>query len=1370
MQPPYTKSTFHLVHPNTILNSVNQRASLLIQNQTPYTESPSHLVPSTSNSNSSNQRASLQTKSNPYEKDFKLVNKNFRSRSNNCHDFVPNSNVEIPNPSSNLTKSKSNFSKSPSETSKKSFQTPINPNSRHSIDILLTNENTAYIKTTYQNIEFKFLIDTGANVSLIKLEKLKETQSEYNCSEILTLNGLSANAPVSTIGSIQLPLKVHELQFNIKFHIVNVETNIPFDGLIGNDFLRNENAEINYNKLQLKLNSLPCPISLHLNSNPCNSEVYFLDPRSETVIEVEILNKKIDQGICPEMQVCEGVYLAKSLVKVNNNKALTTILNTNNQKVKISHIRLVLEPFEENHSFVFNLKSNYNTETYSQDRIKLLKENLRLEHLNDEEKSSILDTCSEFNDIFCLPNDQLTCTKTIQHGISVTDPTPINSKVYRYPEVHKTEVDKQIKKMLKQGIIRPSVSPYCSPLWVVPKKLDATGERKWRIVIDYRKLNNVTVGDSYPLPNIEHILDQLGHSQYFTTLDLASGFHQIEMKPEDISKTAFSTPFGHYEFTRMPFGLRNSPSTFQRLMNTVLTGLQGLQCFVYLDDIVIYASTIDQHSEKLRSVFNRLRSNNLLLQPDKCEFMRKEVAYLGHVISSEGVAPNPEKIKAIATYPAPKNEKQIKQFLGLVGYYRRFIQNFSSIAKPLTSLLKKDTPFTWTQQTQEAFESFKTILTTQPILQYPNFKEKFLLTTDASDYAIGAVLSQGETGKDLPIAYASRTLNKAEINYSTTEKEALAIIWATNHFRPYLYGRKFTIFTDHRPLSWLFNCKNPSSRLLRWRLKLEEYEYDIRYKPGRINSNADALSRNTILVTRDQFNNTYDDFIKFHYTNSTIPSIEIIKDDIFTKFPNILFYSKDLDENNIDFESLRSVHDLGPISNKEINLHDTLSLKNNKNQTTFLSIAKLNHFDKLEYKDLFYTLQNLKQKLVKLKINKVYMKNPVKYNPNLKQEVLNKMIAFIFDKITVILINKQKIEPTDKNDIKKILEENHNSSISGHSGYIRTYKRIKENYKWPHMKNDIKKFIRSCQSCQINKSNHKVVKAPMEITTTSERPFQRLAIDIVGPITLTENGNRFIVTMQDDLTKFSYAKPVPNHEAITIANCLLEFITIFGIPESLLSDNGSDFCSEVIKELNKLFKIKHVFSSPYHPQTNGALERSHQTLKEYLKHYINQNQTNWDEYVQLAMFTYNTHIHRSTNLTPFELVFGHKAFIPKSICEKPEFRYSYDDYYSSLKSKLNKAHEIARERLVESKEKSKQYYDRNAKEISYKINDLVYILNKNIKPGLSKKLLPNYKGPYRITKVNKNKTVEVEIKTNKRATYHINLLKPFVSDDDDSSS
>ena len=1265
------------------------------------------------------------------------------------------------------------------------------------INILSTSDNASYINVNYKNIKFRFLLDTGASISIIKLQKLKLTNLRYNPKDNIIINGLSVEAPVSTVGSITLPLQIHNKTFDCKFYVVKQESNIPFDGLIGNDFLEKEEATINYKNSTLTINSLPFPVSLQLNSNPTQSQSYILNSRSETIIKVDVLNPEIVQGICPEMNICDGVYLAKSLLQVDDeSKALTTIINTNDHSIKVNYIQVVLEEFNEklaqplhnntsnenfsnsnysqNHKYENKLQhsimqiskdpQNYIKQKSNSKRIELLRENLRLDHLNPEEKESVLNTCISYNDIFYLPNDKLTCTDTIQHEIRVTDPKPVHSKIYRYPPCHKEEVNKQINKMLQQGIIRPSVSPYSSPLWVVPKKSDASGEKKWRIVVDYRNLNNVTVGDAYPLPNIEEILDQLGHSNYFTTLDLANGFHQIPMKPEDAPKTAFSTPTGIYEFLRMPFGLRNAPACFQRLMNIVLTGLQGLQCFVYLDDIVLYARTINEHTSKLNSVFQRLRENKLLLQPDKCEFMRLEVAYLGHIISSKGVSPNPEKIKAIKCYPAPKNEKQIKQFLGLIGYYRRFIKNFSELAKPLTKLLKKDIPFTWGNEQNQSFETFRKILTTSPILQYPNFEEKFILTTDASNYAIGAVLSQGPIGKDLPIAYASRTLDKAEEKYSTIEKELLAIFWAVNHFRPYLYGREFTLITDHKPLTWLKDHKNPNSRLFRWKLRLEEYNYSIQYKPGKINNNADALSRNPVMITNQSIKETYDEFIKFHSQTLDIPNINPLKDEIFNKFPNAFIFSRDLDENNQYFQNIDSKFDLKEIP-EDIKLYDNYKFTKSS-QNTFLIFCKFNHFDKLEYKDLFYSFLKLRDTLFKSKIKILYLNNPLNTNPNIKINVFSSMIEYIFNKnkIQIILIDNPRINPKSKDEILQILHENHSSSIAGHSGYIRTYKRIKENYKWHNMKSDIKNFIKSCKSCQMNKTNHKPTKTPMQITTTSEKPFQKLAIDIVGPLNLTSNGNKFILTMQDDLTKYSYAKALQNHEAITIANSLLEFITIFGIPETLLTDQGSDFCSNIIKELNKLFKIKHVFSTPYHPQTNGSLERSHLTLKEYLKHYINQNQTDWDEYISLAMFTYNTHVHRSTEFTPYELIFGHKAYIPTTISQNPQFKYTYDDFYSQLQLKLNRSHEIAREKLLKSKEKSKNYSDNKINVPKFKINDLVIILNKQTKPGLSKKLSPNYRGPYKIVDI-QNNNAKLEIKRNKFVKYHLNMLKPFVTND-----
>lgn len=315
---------------------------------------------------------------------------------------------------------------------------------------------------------------------------------------------------------------------------------------------------------------------------------------------------------------------------------------------------------------------------------------LRLDHLNSEEQHYIKKTIFRFKDVFFKEGDDLTFTNKIKHELPITNDGPIYTKNYRYPHVHGAEVEKQINDMLKQKIIRKSNSPYNSPIWIVPKKTDASGKQKWRMVIDYRKLNNVTKEDKFPIPNIDDMLGKLGHCNYFTTLDLAKGFHQIEIHPKDIDKTAFSTADGHYEFLRMPFGLKNAPATFQRMMNEILREFIGKICYVYLDDIIIFSTSLQEHISAIEKIFKRLREVNLKVQLDKTEFLKKETEFLGHVVTPDGIKANPNKIKAIIDFPIPKTIKEIQSFLGLTGYYRKFIQDYAKIVKPITLCLKKD--------------------------------------------------------------------------------------------------------------------------------------------------------------------------------------------------------------------------------------------------------------------------------------------------------------------------------------------------------------------------------------------------------------------------------------------------------------------------------------------------------------------------------------------------------------------------------------------------------------------------------------------------------------------------------------------------------
>lgn len=468
---------------------------------------------------------------------------------------------------------------------------------------------------------------------------------------------------------------------------------------------------------------------------------------------------------------------------------------------------------------------------------------IQLDHLNKEEYDAIVKVLNNFKGLFFKEGDQLTSTMKIQHEIRTVTNEQINSKLYRYPPQHEREVRKQIQEMEEQGIIRKSCSRYSSPLIVVPKKVDNSGEQKYRIVVDYRKLNEVTIDDKFPLPNIDSILDKLGRAQYFTTLDLAKGYHQILIREQDREKTAFVTPHGLYEFIRMPFGLKNAPATFQRLMNEILRDFINKTCVVYLDDILIFSTSLQEHIKSITDIFRVLKQANLKIQIDKCNFMKRETEFLGHILTKEGLKPNPNKIKTIQDLTLPRTEKQIKSFLGLTGYYRKFVRDYAKIAQPITKYLKKGVKINVRDPTYiEAFEKLKLLITSHPILRYPNFEKQFTVTTDASNYALGAVLSQ----EGHPICFASRTLNNHERNYSATDKEFLAILWSVQYLRPYLYGRKFKILTDHQPIKYLhskYRGKDMSPRHQRWLLKLGEYDFEIEYIKGKENRVADFLSR-----------------------------------------------------------------------------------------------------------------------------------------------------------------------------------------------------------------------------------------------------------------------------------------------------------------------------------------------------------------------------------------------------------------------------------------------------------------------------------------------------------------------------------------------
>lgn len=480
-------------------------------------------------------------------------------------------------------------------------------------------------------------------------------------------------------------------------------------------------------------------------------------------------------------------------------------------------------------------------------------ESLDLSALPDQEQTGVRSLLYKYQSVFSAHDGDLGCTNLISHDIPLLDDVPVRQRYRRIPPSEYEAVKAHINQLLESQVIRESSSPYASPIVLVRKK-----DGSLRMCVDYRPLNGKTRKDAFPLPRIEESLDALSGARWFSTIDLASGYNQVPVLEKDRPKTAFCTPFGLFEFNRMPFGLCNAPSTFQRLMQRMFGDQQGQSLLLYLDDIVIYSSSVEQHLQRLEMVLGRLQKEGLKAKLEKCAFFQQEVGYLGHVISSQGVSTDPKKIEAVANWRRPSQVSELRSFLGFASYYRRFVNGFAKLAGPLHQLVAElagtkprkgsgqALGAAWTPQCEESFEALKSRLVSAPVLAYADFSRPFILEIDASYSGLGAVLSQETDSGIRPVAYASRGLRPTErnmSNYSSMKLEFLGLKWAmTEKFREYLLGHKCIVFTDNNPLSYLQSSKLGATEH-RWAAQLASFDFDIKYWSGRSNRNADALSR-----------------------------------------------------------------------------------------------------------------------------------------------------------------------------------------------------------------------------------------------------------------------------------------------------------------------------------------------------------------------------------------------------------------------------------------------------------------------------------------------------------------------------------------------
>ncbi len=1045
-----------------------------------------------------------------------------------------------------------------------------------------------------------------------------------------------------------------------------------------------------------------------------------------------------------------------------------------------------------------------------------------VKELPEEYHSEVAKLLTEYQDVFSTGDGDIGKTGVVKHRINTGNAPPIRQKPRRLAPAIQEEADKQVKDMLKRGIIEPSESPWASPIVLVTKK---DGSR--RFCSDYRMLNEVTIKDSYPMPRIEETLESLSGAQWFSTLDLASGYWQVELDADAKEKSAFVVRGGLYQWTVMPFGLCNAPSTFERLMENLMRGLQWESLLVYLDDIIVFAKTIEEELDRLREVFERLRQANLKLKPKKCVLFQKSVLYLGHIVTKDGIATDPEKIRVIQEWTTPTSLKDVRAFLGLASYYRRYVKGFCDIARPLYNLTRKNVAFHWNDQCEEAFLDLKQCLTSSPVLAYPEHSGKFTLDTDASAYGIGAVLSQEQDGKERVIAYASRTLSKAQKNYCVTRRELLAVVFFVRYFRPYLYGRHFTIRTDHGSLRWLLNFRNPEGQVARWLQILGEYDYEIVHRPGKSHQNADSLSRrpcpqcqrndsesnstvtrkeseyesNKNAATAEKSSQTPPESLVEYGDDRNSETVKVNSTKYEAATPVALQVDTEQDtESSKNSIPSASISDAPPEPNSDSGysgisqnqLHgataesaptpkDQADSKRHSQQVTSKEKKKVNavmpapRWAHEEMKNAqkadsdlswLWTAKDINKKPEYTVVSPLSKAAKVYYMEWDRIELKEGLLHRRWESNDGEVIKWQLMIPEQYKDT--VLEELHNSKTAAHLGVNKTRSKVNERFYWYRLNSDIRSWLRRCNVCAKRKSPSTRRRAALQ-QDIAGHPGQRIAMDILGPLPTTPTGNRYILVVGDYFSKWIEAYPIPDQEAVTCANKLTrEWICRHGCPRTLHSDQGRNFESKVMAEVCNVLGVDKTRTTPLNPKSDGFIERFNRTMLNMVAALIDpdQNQQDWEEVLPFALMAYRSSVQESTGETPYEMLHGEEMELPidlsSPIVEPEQERNMTTDYAQNLRQKLRTAHERVRENLKQAARRQKRNYDRGIITTVIPVESFVWLHQEIRKKGRCPKLQFKWDGPYLVIAKLSDVVYRIQKSPQSRPkVVHFDRLKPY---------
>lgn len=912
------------------------------------------------------------------------------------------------------------------------------------------------------------------------------------------------------------------------------------------------------------------------------------------------------------------------------------------------------------------------------------RQDLSVGTISAKDKKSIRETIPkeywDYEDLFEEPQGEqnLPPHQPWDHEIPLQEgQQPKSMPTYRLTEQQLAELRKYIDTNMEKGWIRPSSSSAGYPIIFVPKK-----DGSLRLCVDYRQLNEITKKNRYPLPLIEEIQDRFRGTTWFTGLDIRDAYHKIRIKEGEEWKTAFKTRFGLYEYLVMPFGLTNAPATFQALINDAL--YEYLDDFVtgYLDDILVFTKgTKEDHTEKVKKVLQRLQKYGLYLKPKKCEFFKKEIKFLGHIVTTEGIKMDPEKIQAILDWPTPTNVKEVQAFHGLANYYRQYITKFSEMVRPLVELFKKDETFEWNERREKAFQEVKDLFRNGDMRQHFDPEKPSTVDADASDCAIGARLQQpGPDGKLRLVACYSRSMTPAEQNYDIHDKELLAIVCALKKWKVELQGAKHqvTVLSDHHNLQYFTTTKELTRRQARWSETLSAYDFKIRHCKGKENAWADALSRRPDLMVKEKESKT-------------------------------LFRQEDQTKDMVlDQQALRAT--------RVVTAEDSL-------------------------------LEDIKKETVKDEQAKRLRQN---------DNAIESDGMIIYHELAYV----------PKSLRHRVMQQGHDAPTSGHFGVDKTMGRITEEYYWPGMWNDIRDYIRDCETCQRNKADRHRPYGLLQPIPQLRKPWESVAMDFITKLPKSkepQTGVEYdsILTITDRMTKYAYF--IPFIEATTAPETayviLRTVIANHGLPKEWITDRDPKFTSHFWTTLMEKLGVQKKMSTAYHPQTDGQAERMNQTVEQYLRCYLNYKQDNWVSLLPLAQIAYNSAKNATTGMTPYFANYGKEPEI-----QRQPFETTVKGHEAEISAtELRKLHDTLRRDIEFLHSRMKQYYNLKRQEApDFKRGEKVFLLRRNIKTKRPNEKFDHKKlGPFKIDEKIGQLNYKLQLPKTMRIhpTFHVSLLE-----------